>query len=355
MRMSNDRGHGRRELAETLRDDLRRAEVESPSFERLVDYVEGRLSHEERAELEERLADDAVLRAEVDGLRELHLQMGGRAATSSPALRRPWILAGLAAAAAVAALALWLRPADVPVGGGSAGSQSPAPVAAFRDGELRLALAADGSVSGLPPIDPARRAAVAGALRGELPRPDDLAQLARGRRALMGKTAGPAAFAPQAPVGTRVATGRPSFRWTAHPDARAYEVAVFDQELRPQAASGPVSGTAWQPPQALPAGRVYLWQVTAQTARGRVSAPAPPAPEARFEVADAAVLAEVARGRAEAPGSHLVAALVLVEKGLLDEAEVELRALADENRDGPAAARLLLALDDLRKGPEPAP
>ena len=353
--MSNDRGHGRRELAEILRDDLRRAEVESPSFERLVDYVEGRLSHEERAELEERLADDAVLRAEVDGLRELHGQMGGRVTPVAPAPRRPWILAGLAAAAAVAAVALWLRPADVPGGGGSAGSQAPAPVAAFRDGGLRLTLAADGSVSGLPAIDPARRAAVAGALRGALPPPDDLTQLLPGRRALMGKTAGPAAFAPQAPVATRVSTGRPSFRWTAHPDARTYEVAVFDRELRLQAESGPISGTAWQPPQALPAGRVYLWQVTAHTARGRLSAPAPPDPEARFEVADAAVLAEVARGRAEAPDSHLVAALVLVEKGLLDEAEVELRALAGDNHDAPAAARLLLALHDLREAPEPLP
>jgi hypothetical protein len=352
MRMSDDRGHRRRELAEILRDDLRRAEVESPSFERLVDYVEGRLSHEERAELEERLADDAVLRAEVEGLRELHGQMGGRAATA-PTRRLPWILSGLAAAAAVATVAVWLRPAHGPGGGGS--SQAPAPVAAFRDGDLRLTLAADGSVSGLPTIDPARRAAVASALRGALPRPDHLAFLRSGPRALMGTTAGPAAFAPQAPVGTRVATGRPSFRWTAHPDARTYEVAVFDQELRLQAASGPVSGTAWQPPQALSAGRVYLWQVTAQTARGRLSVPAPPAPEARFEVADAAVLAELARGRAEAPGSHLVAALVLVEKGLLDDAEVELRALADENRDAPAAARLLLALRDLREdAPEPA-
>ena len=84
--MSDDRGRGSRELAGILRDDLRRAEVESPSFERLVDYVEGRLTHEEREELEERLADDAVLRAEVDGLRELHGQMGGRpAAAARPA------------------------------------------------------------------------------------------------------------------------------------------------------------------------------------------------------------------------------------------------------------------------------
>ena len=349
--MSDDRGRGSRELAGILRDDLRRAEVESPSFERLVDYVEGRLTHEEREELEERLADDAVLRAEVDGLRELHGQMGGRPAAAP---RRSWVLAGLAAAAAMAAIALWLRPAP-PQRGRDGGSPAPAAVADLRDGDLRVVLAADGSVSGLPALDPARRAAVAEALRGALPRPRDLDALRGGPRALMGSAASPGAFAPQAPVGTRIGTGRPVFRWTAHPDARTYEVSVFDRELRPQAASGPVSGTEWQPPQALAPGRVYLWQVTAQTPRGRLSVPAPPAPEARFEVADASVLAEVARGRAEAPGSHLVAALVLVEKGLLDEAGVELQALADENRDAPAAERLLLALRGLRLEPEKAP
>jgi hypothetical protein len=351
MRMSDDRGRGRRELAGILRDDLRRAEVESPSFERLVDYVEGRLTHEERAELEERLADDAVLRAEVDGLRELHGQMGGRAA--APPSRRPWVLAGLAAAAAVAAIALWLRPPP-PERAGTGGSQAPAAVADLHDGDLRVVLTADGSVSGLPAIDPARRAAVAAALRGALPRPDGLDALRGGQRALMGRAASAGAFAPRAPVGTRVGTDRPVFRWTAHADARTYEVSVFDRELRPQATSGPVSGTEWQPQQPLAAGRVYLWQVTAQTARGRVSAPAPPAAEARFEVADAAVLAEVARARAAAPGSHLVAAVVLVEKGLLDEAEVELQALADENRGVPAAERLLLAVRGLRLEPEEA-
>ena len=155
-------------------------------------------------------------------------------------------------------------------------------------------------------------------------------------------------FAPRAPVATRVATGRPVFRWTAHPDARAYEVAVFDQDDRQRASSGALTGTEWQPPQALAAGRVYLWQVTARTGRGRVTVPAPPASEARFEVADAAVLAEVARLRAAAPSSHLVATLAFVEQGLLDDAEVELRALADENHDSPQVARLLLTLRSLR-------
>ena len=142
---------------------------------------------------------------------------------------------------------------------------------------------------------------------------------------------------------------RPTFRWSAHPDARRYEVAVFDQDLRRQLASGPVEGTDWTPAKPLARGRTYLWQVTALAGRERVTAPAPPAPEARFEVASSAVLAEVEHERAQAPTSHLVAALAFVQAGLLDDAEDELRALAADNPGSPEVTRLREALRTLRR------
>jgi hypothetical protein len=345
--MSDDRD-GRRQLARILRDDLRAAEIESPPFERLAEYVEGRLSPEERAELDERLADDPVLRAEVEGLRELHRQMtGGRTAVDAPP-RRPWVLAGLAAAAAVAALALWLRgPGPERAAERAAvASPTPAPVAALLDGAVRVALGADGSVSGLPALDPAQRAAVAAALRGELPRPGGLDALRDGRQVLMGASQ-VHAFAPRAPVGTRV-TDRPVFRWTAHPDARAYEVTVFDGDFTRRAASGPVTGTEWRPAQPLAEGRVYLWQVAALTSGGRITVPTPPAPEARFQVAAPAVRARIEALRAPAPASHLLAALAFAEAGLLDDAEREVEALAAANPGSPEVAALRERLAALR-------
>jgi hypothetical protein len=341
--MKHEIGDDRRQFHGFFRDELRLAQAESPSFDDLAAYVEGRLSAEETLELEERLADDDALRAEVEGLRELHVQMA-RPPVAAPGRRR-WTWAALAAAAAVAALALWLAPRPDPDG---PDGQAHVPLAVLRDGALRIALAADGSVSGLPPTSEAERAAVADALRGVLPRPEGADALRTGRSALMGAGGGDARFAPLSPVGTRVATDRPTFRWTGHPDARSYQVAVFDQDVRKQVESGPVTATEWQSPRALAAGRAYLWQVTAETSRGRVAVPAAPEPEARFEVAAPALLAEVERRRSPAPASHLLGVLAFVQAGLFDDAGRELEALARENPGSPELAALRERLGALR-------
>jgi hypothetical protein len=307
--------------------------------------VDELLGPEERTALEERLAVDPDLRQEVDDLRELRAQMAPR--TGRPGAAFPM---GLAAAAGIAAMTFWLargtesRPPAVPAGPVPA----PAPIAALEDGGRQLALAPDGTVAGLPAGDPALRHAVASALRGTLPRPRGLEALRGGSSVLMGSDAHPA-FAPAAPMGTRVGSDTPTFRWTPHPGARAYEVAVFDTDLRKQAASGPVTDTAWVPARGLARGRTYLWQVTAITKAGRATVPAPPAPEARFEVAGEATVAEIERRRAAVPGSRLVSALALVEAGLLDDAEGELRALSAANPGSPEAARLLDALQAIRR------
>jgi hypothetical protein len=343
------RAKDRHRLVEFFRDELRRAAVEEPSFDELAAYVEGRLGPEERAELEERLAAEPELRREADDLRELSDQMRRPRALTTSKRARPMALAGLGAAAAVAAVVLWVRSERPPAsGGGARVAPSPAPIAMLKDGAWRPALSASGAVSGLPALDPGVRDAVAGALRGRLPAPQGLESLRSGPVALMGGIPD-ATFAPLGPLGTRVADERPTLRWAPLRGARSYEAAVFDTELRRVAASGAIAGTEWRPERALPRGRTYLWQVSASTAAGRVTVPSPPAPEARFEIAGSRVLAEVERRRAAAPGSHLVATLALIEAGLLDDAEAELRALAAENPGSPEVARLSASLEDLRR------
>jgi len=345
-----DRGPGDKsqDLREFFEDYLRVSVAEAPTFEELAAYVEGRLDRETGLLLEERMAEDAALRQEVEDLRALHAQMARPRRAAALPLR--WRLGALAAAAA-AALVFWLLrpPADVKTPEGPAAPPAPAVIAALRDGDRRLALSADGGVAGVASLDPAMRATVAAALRGVLPVPQGLEPLAGGQGRLMGESTGAPSFAPVSPLGTRSLSDRPMFRWAAHPGARAYEVAVFDTDLRKQQASGPVAATEWQPPQPLPRGRTYVWQVTALAGGERVTAPAPPAPEARFEVMGPAVLSEVESRRAQAPGSHLVAAIALVEAGALDEADAELRALAADNPGSPEAARLQDALKRLRR------
>jgi hypothetical protein len=347
--MKQDPEDDRRRLEAFFRDELRRGSAESPSFDDVAAYIEDRLDPEQRAALEERMAGDPTLRQEAEDLRVLRAQM----LSSRPAAtrRRPFALAGLAAAAAVAAVAFWLgTPRERrPVENGTRPPVAAAPVATLKDGDLRLTLSADGAVSGLPAVDPKLRDAIGGALRGALRAPQGLDSLRSGPLTLLGGTSVAAAFAPVTPLGTRVASDRPAFRWAAYPNARSYEVSVFDQDLQKRAGSGPIAGTHWTPERPLPRGRTYLWQVTALTARGRVIAPAPPAPEARFEVVDAGVLAKLEQQRAGAPGSRLLAAIVFSEAGLLDDADVELQALAADNPGSPQLDRLREALRDLRR------
>jgi hypothetical protein len=339
----------KRQLEEFFRDELRLSRAEAPSFDELTAYVEGRLDREERALLEERLAADPSLRQEVEDLQALQAQM---APSRRAALRwRPRRLAVLAAAAAVAAVAvtLWRRPVeDVSRPAGQVVTPFHSLMPVLKDGDLQLDVAADGAIWGLSSLDPAMRQAVTAALRGALPAPQGLEALESGPATLMGTGTTPA-FAPQSPLGTRVGTDRPTYRWTPHPGARTYEVAVFDSDLQKQLASGPVAGTEWTPAKALPRGHTYLWQVTALAGGQRVTAPAPPAPEARFVIAGADVMAEVEKRRAQAPGSHLVAVLSLVEAGLLDDAEAELAALAADNPGSPEVARLRESLAALRR------
>ena len=347
--MKRDPEGDRRRLEAFFRDELRLGSAESPSFDDVAAYVEDRLDPEERGALEERMAGDPTLRQEVEDLRALGVQM----LRSRPAAtwRQPFALAGLAAAAAVAAVAFWLgTPRERrPVENGSRSSLAAAPLVTLKDGDLRVALSSDGVVSGLPAVDPELRDAIAGALRGALPAPQGLEALRSGPLTLLGGPGGATPLAPERPVGTRVASDRPGFRWSAHPDARSYEVSVFDQDLQKRAGSGPITGTDWTPERPLPRGHTYLWQVTALTPGGRVTAPAPPAAEARFEVVDPAVLAELERRRAGARGSRLLAAVVFIEAGLLDDADAELQALAADNPGSPQVARLFEALRDVRR------
>lgn len=89
--------------------------------------------------------------------------------------------------------------------------------------------------------------------------------------------------APLTPLGAVVTSDRPTFTWSAVPGAR-YRVEVFDTSFRPVAASDIVTVPQWTPPRPLPRGATYVWQVTAITPAGSITAPRPPAPEARFMI-----------------------------------------------------------------------
>jgi hypothetical protein len=207
-------------------------------------------------------------------------------------------------------------------------------------------------------LTPEERSAVAAALaRGTLSIPDSVLALAHPQGALMGADAASTAFGPTAPIAEAVDDLRPTFTWEALDGATAYRVAVFDDQFNPVAESGWIEERTWTTPRPLMHGATYVWQVTARTARGEVTAPAPPAPEARFTMTTKEASARIASLRQRAAGSHLALAVLLAREGVLDEAERELNHVLQDAPNSTAAAKLREDLDRRRAAArsEPAP
>jgi hypothetical protein len=206
------------------------------------------------------------------------------------------------------------------------------------------------SLAGLESLRPEERAGVQAALQqGAAEPPALLSGLAGGRETLMGAGA-EGAFQLVEPLATIVRSDRPTFRWAPLPGADGYAVAVLDDALRPVAKSPPLSETAWTPQVALPRGATYVWQVTARRAGRSITAPAPPAPLARFGVLEESAarrLEEIARDH---PGSHLLLGILYAQAGARAEAEEHLGRVGATDPNAAVAQR---TLDRLKRVVEP--
>lgn len=240
-----------------------------------------------------------------------------------PARTRPWRLPLAAAAAVLLAVvgpSVWWLMRGAP--GGAERLPGLASLAAAQQQQVRAALAA--GVATPPPL---------------------VAELAGRPDVLMGPSPASAPFALVAPLGTAVVSDRPRFEWQPLAGADAYEVTVADEQLRPVASSGVLSGTSWTPAEALPRGRAYVWQVSARRGDATVVVPEAPAPAARFRVIEPAAAAQVGALRASHPTSHLLLGIVLLQAGAVDEARRELLRVAPEHPDAAVARRTLEAID----------
>jgi hypothetical protein len=135
-------------------------------------------------------------------------------------------------------------------------------------------------------------------------------------------------FALVAPVATYVRETRPAFTWMALPGARRYRVEVYDDARRLVVRSPEVTATTLGVDRDLDRGGEYLWQVVADD---RLSAPAPPAPPARFGVLSAEAVARIDDIGRRYPGSHLLLGLAAAREGALDDARAELALVQKAN------------------------
>jgi hypothetical protein len=219
----------------------------------------------------------------------------------------------------------------------------------LNDGGGRVALRSDGSVAGLPAAFSGVSEAVRLVLGGRpLALPGDLAGFAGRPGVLLGGDQPRPLFGPLSPVGTAVITDRPTLSWQPLAGAGRYEVSVYDGDFRPVAVSPPLSRTEWTVSRKLVEGAVYSWQVKAFTNGEDILAPKPPAPEARFKVLNRKVSEELVSAQHNQVGSHLALGILFARAGALDDAQRELRALAEANPQSPIPQRLLRELEAVR-------
>lgn len=357
------------EAFDALRRDLRSA-VESPphvGYDELAAYADGTLDAVDREVVEGHLALCPSCAAEA---RELTAFRDTLASTvPTPARERPrrpasvrWLPVPIAAAAVVAVL--WLGTHDLLRRGDEprAGLEAPAtsaprptgaggPRVALQDAPGTVTLDGSGRLAGLPGLTLDDQEAVTRALRARrVDAPPFLADLIGRRGTLLAAPVRPdERFEVLGPVGTAVTSTRPTFRWGALPGATSYTVAVFDADYAQIAAGGPLRGLEWRPARPLVRGREYAWQVTAVRNRKEVVAPSAPAPEARFRVLKQERVDHLERVRSATSGSHLAMGVLYAEAGLVEDAERELRELAQANSSSGEAQALLRSLEAWRR------
>lgn len=227
----------------------------------------------------------------------------------------------------------------------------PVVVAQLNDGNGVVSLDHGGKLSGADNLPPAYQDRVKQALTSPtLARSSQLQGLTRNSSALMGDNGKPREFAVVDPVGEVLFSNRPSFRWSAMEGASAYVVEVYDDQFKLVASSPQLTERSWTTTTVLARGKVYAWQVKATKDGEEVTAPRPPAPQAKFRVLDQAKANEIANAKRAYASSHLTLGLLYADAGLLREAEQEFRLLRRANPDSEIARNLLRQIQNLRKG-----
>lgn len=227
--------------------------------------------------------------------------------------------------------------------------QKPPETAALALNDNLLKVDAQGNVEGLAALPSSYQQAVKSAIdTGQVKTPQSISSLTAKAGVLMGGGNQGVAFALVSPLGTAVASARPTFRWQNLAGANAYAVTVLDLDFNQVSKSPELTSTSWTIAEPLERGRTYIWIVTALKDGKEVKSPVAPSPEARFKVLDKEMADEVLKTRRAYRDSHLLSGLVYAQAGLLDEAEREFELLARVNPKSAVARKLLRSVKSVR-------
>ena len=220
-------------------------------------------------------------------------------------------------------------------------------VAQLNDGSGVVALDQEGKLSGADDHPSNYQNLIKRTLTtGKIEKSAQLQGLTRASSSLMGPD-NQREFSVLEPLGNVLLTNQPTFRWTAAEGATAYVVEIYDEKFTPVASSPQLTTLTWTT--TLPRGNVYSWQVKAIKPGEEVTAPRPPAPQAKFRILDQAKANELAKARRTHASSHLTLGLLYADAGLLREAEQEFRLLQRANPNSDLARNLLRQVQSLRR------
>jgi len=305
--------------------------------EEMTDFVARRMPESARVDAARHIAACELCLDSVEAMESVRVHPP--AIPIRPRRVRWFAIAGALAAAALILIVLgrdrFMHPAAPPAA---------VSVASLLDAGHPIELDANGQLSGLTGASPEERNLVRSALtRRTLPVRPGIANETPGVLLTPGVPA-TQAFTLLSPVNDRVVSDRPVLSWNAYPGAIAYQVLITNESLDPLTRSERITATEWQPAVPLPRSTPLLWQVRAWRGNEMVSSPAPPAPPARFEVAEADVAARLEQLRAAPHSSHLLIAVLCARDGLRGEAINEIGMLAKENPGSPLIANFLASL-----------
>jgi len=208
----------------------------------------------------------------------------------------------------------------------------PSPV--IRDAGAAFPLEADGSVRGLSPVD----AETLRQLRaGIVSSAAIFADVERGRDVLRGDDVPDDHLRVETPRGV-VVEDRPEFRWSDPQPGATYRVSVVDKSYRVVARSDELTSQTWRPATPLARDKTYEWQVKRRMGDSITSAPAPPAPSARFRIVSKSGADEIRK--AQLANSHLLLALAYTRAGMLHEAKAAVDQLRTLNPEWPVVREL---------------
>ena len=221
-------------------------------------------------------------------------------------------------------------------------------VAQLNDGDRVLTLDQQGKLSGADDLPPGYQNLVTNAMSTQrIERSPALQGLTRASSSLMGSGDPNSQFTVLGPAGDVLLSNQPTFRWKALGGANGYVVEVYDPQFKLVASSPQLTDLSWTT--TLARGNVYAWQVKAIKDGEEVTAPRPPAPQAKFRILDGAKANELARAKRSFGQSHLTLGLLYADAGLLSEAEREFRLLRNANPNSDLARNLLRQVQALRK------